>query len=380
MNDHAPPAAAVVLLRAEGVELRREQHRTVLANPRGPGPLALNDVGTAIAERLGAPTTLASVCEHLRASFDIEPDECAAAVDRFVADLRERGLVETYGGTTAGTTLRRRYLDLLARALVNLIYPEHELRMEHLARHGVSDDPRGDARTLRDIRTQEAETLAALVGSKVEGHNWRGQVTSQAHTMIGLRRLENLERCAARVFADGVPGDFLEAGVCQGGASIFLRALQVAYDEADRRTWVADSFAGLPAPEHPQDVAHGMDFTEPAQPWLAASLESVQENFRTYDLLSDHVRFLPGWFADTLPSAPVEQLAVLRVDADLYASTRDALDALYDKVSLGGYVVIDDYCAFEPCRAAVDEFRSGRGITDELHRVDWTAVFWRKTG
>lgn len=379
MKQHAPSAAAGVVLRAEGVELRREPDRTLLVNPTGQRPLVLNDVGTAIAERLGAPTTLATVCEHLAASFDIEPNECAAAVDQFVAELHGRGLVEAYDGSLAGTTLRRRYLDLLARALVNLIYPEHELRMEHLARHGVSDDPRSDARTLRDIRADQAETLAALLDSKLEGHNWRGHVTSQAHTMIGLRRLENLEQCAARVFADSVPGDFLEAGVCQGGAAIFLRALQVAYEEADRRTWVADSFVGLPAPEHPQDVAHGMDFTESVQPWLAASLESVQENFRTYDLLSDQVRFLPGWFADTLPTAPLEQLAILRIDADLYASTRDVLDTLYDKVSPGGYVVIDDYCAFEPCRAAVDEFRAGRGITGDLHRVDWTAVFWRKT-
>lgn len=349
-------------------------------DPAGGRWLALNDVGEAIATRLSAPTTLAGICEHVLASFDVDPVECTRGVEQFVTDLRARGLVETYDGSAAETTLRRRYLDLLARALVNLVYPEHELRLEHLAEHGTTDDPVSDARVMRDIRTQRAETLAALVDTKVEGRNWRGRVTSQSHTMIGLRRLENLERCAVRVFADGVPGDFLEAGVCQGGAAIFLRALQVAYDQADRCTWLADSFAGLPAPEHPKDVAHGMDFTEPAQPWLAISLEAVQDNFRTYDLLSDQVRFLPGWFAETLPAAPVERLAILRVDGDLYASTRDALDALYDKVSAGGYVVIDDYCAFEPCRAAVEDFRSARGIEEELHRVDWTAVFWRKTG
>jgi O-methyltransferase len=252
--------------------------------------------------------------------------------------------------------------------------------MEHLAEHGASDDPLDDARLLRDIRTRKRETLAALIEAKVEGRNWRGRVTSQSHTMIGLRRLENLERCAVRVFADRVPGDFLEAGVCQGGAAIFLRALQVAYDEAHRQTWLADSFAGLPAPEHPLDVRHGIDFTEAVQPWLAASLESVQENLRTYDLLSDQVRFLPGWFAETLPTAPVERLAILRIDGDLYASTRDALEALYDRVSVGGYVVIDDYHAFEPCRAAVDEFRSSRRITDDhLHRIDWNGAFWRRT-
>jgi O-methyltransferase len=197
--------------------------------------------------------------------------------------------------------------------------------------------------------------------------------------MVGLRRLENLEQCAARVFADGIPGDFMEAGVCQGGASIFLRALQVAYGEPHRQTWVADSFEGLPVPSHPEDVEHGLDFSEPRQPWLAASLRAVQDNFRTYDLLSDAVRFVPGWFSETLHALPAERLAILRVDADLYESTRDVLDALYDRVSPGGYVVIDDYWAFEPCRMAVDRFLAERGAVVELRRIDWSAVFWRKT-
>ena len=70
---------------------------------------------------------------------------------------------------------------------------------------------------------------------------------------------------------------------------------------------------------------------------------------------------------------PVERLAILRVDADLYESTRDVLDALYGRVSNGGYVVIDDYWAFEPCRSAVDEFLSARGERVEPRRIDWFA-------
>ena len=373
-----PAPDGEVLFCAEHVELRRDGGRTVLMNGPGERGLALNDVGVAIAERLSAPTSLATICDDIVASFDIEPVECAARVEQFVSVLRGRGLVDTYEASAAETSLRRRYLDLLARALINLIYPEHELRMEHLVEHGATGDRVTDDRTLRDIRAHQAEKLAALVDTKIDGRNWRGRVTSQSHTMVGLRRLQSLERCAARVFADRVPGDFLEAGVCQGGAAIFMRALQVAYDEGARRTWLADSFAGLPAPEHPKD--DGLDFTESVQPWLAASLESVQENFRTYDLLSDHVRFLPGWFSETLAAAPVDRLAILRVDADLYASTLDALEALYDRVSTGGYVVIDDYWALNACRAAVDEFRSSRSIDEPLRRIDWAAVLWRKTG
>jgi hypothetical protein len=90
------------------------------------------------------------------------------------------------------------------------------------------------------------------------------------------------------------------------------------------------------------------------------------------------VRFLPGWFSDSLPHAPVGQLAILRLDADLYASTMDALVPLYDKVAPGGFVVVDDYWAFTPCRMAITEFRESHGITEPIRRIDWSAVYWRK--
>lgn len=169
----------------------------------------------------------------------------------------------------------------------------------------------------------------------------------------------------------------MEAGACQGGASIFMRALQVAFGEERRAMWVADSFQGLPVPTFEVDVP--LDFRESKVPWLAASLQAVQDNFRTYDLLSDQVHFVEGWFSESLPAAPIGPLALLRLDADLYESTTDVLTALYDKVVPGGFIIIDDYHAFRACRSAVDEFRAARGITDPLRRVDWTAVYWQKT-
>ncbi|RPH80243.1 MAG: hypothetical protein EHM80_05790, partial [Nitrospiraceae bacterium] len=85
-----------------------------------------------------------------------------------------------------------------------------------------------------------------------------------------------------------------------------------------------------------------------------------------------------GWFRDTLPTAPISQLAVLRLDGDLYESTMDALNALYPKVSPGGFVVVDDY-GLPTCRAAIDDFRRARGIIDPIHRIDWTGVFWQRS-
>ena len=106
----------------------------------------------------------------------------------------------------------------------------------------------------------------------------------------------------------------------------------------------------------------------------------MQANFRRYDLLDDQVKFLEGWFSDTLPTAPIDKLAVLRLDGDMYASTIDALDALYDKVSPGGYVIVDDYGAVPACAKAIHDFRDAHGINDELAaEIDWASVYWRKS-
>ena len=112
---------------------------------------------------------------------------------------------------------------------------------------------------------------------------------------------------------------------------------------------------------------------------LAVSLDEVKRNFERYDLLDDQVHFLEGWFRDTLPTAPIEALAVMRLDGDLYESTMDALSSLYPKLSPGGYVIIDDYRAIDACRAAVDDYRRSHSVDEELHTVDWNAVYWRRS-
>jgi hypothetical protein len=199
-----------------------------------------------------------------------------------------------------------------------------------------------------------------------------------AHTMIGLKRLENIQYCVEDALANNVPGDLIETGVWRGGAVIYMRAVLKAYDVRDRTVWVADSFEGLPPPrpdDFPQDtgdVLYTMD-------WLRISEQQVANNFAAYGLMDEQVRMLKGWFRDTLPAAPIERLAVLRLDRDMYESTMDALTALYPKVSVGGYVIVDDYGAITACREAVHDYRAAHGVTDEIHPVDWTGVYWRRS-
>jgi ubiquinone/menaquinone biosynthesis C-methylase UbiE len=197
------------------------------------------------------------------------------------------------------------------------------------------------------------------------------------HTMLSRRRVENIEFCLETILREKIPGDCMECGVWRGGAVILMRGYLAAHGITDRTVWVADSFEGIPAPTLPQE--NGLQLSKETHPMLAIDLDTVRNLFERYGLLDDQVRFLKGWFKDTLPQAPVERLALLRLDGDLYESTMDALEALYHKVVPGGFVVIDDYGCLEPCRRAVTEFRERYGITDPIHEVDWTAVYWRKS-
>jgi hypothetical protein len=156
-----------------------------------------------------------------------------------------------------------------------------------------------------------------------------------------------------------------------------MRGILAAHGVRDRRVWVADSFRGLPVPDaanFPQDVPEDLSSFEE----LAVSQEQVRSNFARYGLLDDQVRFLEGWFKDTLPTAPVDALAVLRLDGDYYESTIQILESLYHKVSPGGFVIVDDYGCIEACRQAVTDFRAANGIEDEIVPVDWTGVYWRR--
>jgi O-methyltransferase len=197
-----------------------------------------------------------------------------------------------------------------------------------------------------------------------------------AQTMVGLKRLDNLQHCVETVLAEGVPGDFIETGVWRGGSCIFMRAILKAHDVTDRRVWVADSFAGLPRPDPKKYPADAGD-SHHKRSMLAVSLETVRGNFERYGLLDDQVRFLIGWFKDTLPTAPIEKIAVARLDGDIYESTMDGLKNLYPKLQRGGFIIIDDY-GLVNCGKAVRDYRNQHGITEPIEAIDVVGAFWRR--
>ena len=251
----------------------------------------------------------------------------------------------------ADTDARSLYLDLLEKCLTNVIYRDPPMRPKwtHILRKQEFSEP---------IRES--------------GKDW----PSRAHTMIGLKRLHSLRRQVETTLTENIPGDYIETGVWRGGACIMMRAVLAAFGIRDRLVYVADSFAGVPPPNRKRYPAdRGRNFYKYKQ--LAVPLEDVQANFATYGLLDQQVRFVKGWFKDTLPALEAERFALIRLDGDLYESTMDALQALYPRLSPGGFVVIDDY-AMRSSRTAVHDYIDRTGEPVRLERIDDYSVYWQK--
>jgi O-methyltransferase len=264
------------------------------------------------------------------------------------------------------------YLSLLKECLIGRIYGPEVVH--------VPDDPEDPGMreaiavmNSQGIAVTRSQTLAEEVYAV--GRNF-GVGSQRAATLIGRARLDNVHQCVDHVIREGVPGDLIETGVWRGGTTILMRAIVKARGD-DRLVWLADSFAGLPDPDtdaYPLDsefVGHGK---------LDIGIEDVREQFERYALLDDGVRFLEGWFKDTLPTLGSRQFAVVRLDGDMYESTIQALEQLYPRLSPGGFMIVDDYGAYNACRQAVTDYREAHSIDDLILGVDWTGVYWRKSG
>jgi O-methyltransferase len=269
--------------------------------------------------------------------------------------------------TVTDYDVRSLYLDLLRRNLTRYGMHERMPRRWPLRRRLL-------LKTVNTLNPMRMGTSPFDQRKRDLGLDW----PAEAETMIGMQRLTSLQHCVETVLADDIPGDLVECGVWRGGACILMRAVLAAYGDATRCVWLADSFAGVPRADTANYKADKGSRPELAAGILGVSEAEVRANFERYDLLDEQVRFLPGWFKDTLPDAPIDRIAVLRLDADLYESTIQALDALYPRLSPGGFCIIDDYHPIKACRQAVTDYRAKHGISAEIVDIDGNGVLWRK--
>eukprot|EP00977_Amphora_coffeiformis_P003755 scaffold744_cov162-Amphora_coffeaeformis.AAC.1 len=199
-------------------------------------------------------------------------------------------------------------------------------------------------------------------------------------TMTGWARLDNVASLIRKVVDEKnpIPGDYIETGVWRGGSSVLARAAFRVYQQGHiRKSYVCDSFRGLPPNARNLDAKDtGWD----AMPYLEIPEAVVEQNFDKYNLLDDHVIFAKGFFNETMKplAGIIDKLAIMRLDGDMYESTVDVLYHLYDKLSIGGYVIMDDWYGF-PSKTACEDFFRVHKIQPEIIQIDNLSAYWKKT-
>lgn len=269
------------------------------------------------------------------------------------------------------------YIDLLKKVLID--YHRMEMGETPPIQRNKGHKPRYMLlymleRILKNSAFTIREKIPFNRERRLNGVDW----PAYADSMVGLKRMDNIEFCVNDTIKNNIPGDLIETGVWRGGSVIFMRALLKVAGVTDKTVWVADSFEGLPKPDADKYAADKGDNHYVFSDVLAISQEQVMYNFEKYGLLDSQVKFLKGWFKDTLPTAPIEKLSVLRLDGDMYESTINALDSLYPKLSKGGYLIIDDFGVVPGCKLAVIDYREKHNITEEIIRIDDAGAFWKK--
>ena len=180
--------------------------------------------------------------------------------------------------------------------------------------------------------------------------------------MCSGQRLRGLYDAVRYVEENQIPGDIVECGVALGGSAAMMG---LALRGANRQIWLFDTFEGLPAPNN-NDPDYNI-----ANHYVGSCKGELQEVMASFDGLGLKATPVKGLFQDTLPRAEVKQIAVLHLDGDWYDSTKICLKTLYDRVSIGGVVQLDDYGFWKGCSTAVREFFKERRITPNLTHLDY---------
>lgn len=215
------------------------------------------------------------------------------------------------------------------------------------------------------------EKFQAASHYDLQQSQWKIDPLSRPASLLTKGQLDLIEKVIATLHQRRVPGDLLEAGIWRGGAIILMRAVLAAYGISDRRVFAADSFAGIP-----KNVRARNDPVDLWKDRWVAPLDEVKRNIDRFGLLDDRIRFLVGFFDDSLKTVAGERFAMIRLDSDSYDSVETSLEYLYPLLSKGGVVIIDDW-HLHGCKAAVNDYRARHGIDDAIYVFDGNA-YWTK--
>lgn len=186
---------------------------------------------------------------------------------------------------------------------------------------------------------------------------WRLYERWKSETLIPPERLYASYQALSTVIRNGDAGAVVECGVFRGGSFCFLMDLAQELGDRSRRFWAYDTFDGFPS-EVAEVTWKGESFSR--ESWHTDNFRGIfEENLKRVDYPLEFVTIVQGSVIETLPRNAPNEIAFLHLDTDYYEATRVELDLLYDRVSRGGAIEVDDYNAFEGSRRAVDEFLEG---------------------
>ncbi len=157
------------------------------------------------------------------------------------------------------------------------------------------------------------ENFRCVTHYDVPEARWKIDPLARPITLLSKSQLDLVEKSVLLVEARGVPGDFIEAGIWRGGVIILMRALMNAHQISGRRIFAADSFAGIP-----KNVRATNDPVDLWRDRWVAPLAEVQQNVARFGLLDDKVKFVVGFFADSLKALAQERFALIRLDFRLH--------------------------------------------------------------
>ena len=203
---------------------------------------------------------------------------------------------------------------------------------------------------------------------------WSLYTTASKYSLLHATGFYNLYQSLRYIQASDLPGDIVECGCFLGGASIFMAMLRDDLGLTDKSVWLFDTFEGFPDNQQDALVGSGQIMRSVRYDNFQAA---VRANFAEATPTSKNIHFVQGYVEDTVPTADVRSICLLRLDTDFYTSTLAELDGLYGKLVRGGVIIVDDYGMFEGSRRATDEFLARLQSPPLLNRIDrgvWAGV------
>jgi O-methyltransferase len=202
--------------------------------------------------------------------------------------------------------------------------------------------------------------------------------TVRPYTMTSEERIRCLYHSLEYIKEKNIIGDYVECGVWKGGNIIGIIKYLESSSNFNSNVYLYDTFTGMTDPEsNDRDLndISAKDIVNQPHIKCYSSLDEVKKNISnntTYP--QDKIKYIVGDVSETLLNENnlPQKISLLRLDTDWYKSTKVELNVLWDRLSEGGVLIIDDYGHWNGCKEAVDEFFKDKKYVFE--KIDYTGI------